>query len=156
MKQTRTHGSLRKISGIPRKYSKSIKGEQNCSKRNPTNNPHHQNQHVLQLFRTNHPSLRRRPSPPHHVFPFQRRRRPTTRTYATSSTTNPWTHRTRKQRHPNLPKTLPHSPATRSHHNHPHTPIRPTNPTTPNPTRSSRIERATTQPRPPNPHHYPL
>ena len=36
MEQTKTRGSLKKISGIPRRYSQSIKEEQNCSK-----TPHH-------------------------------------------------------------------------------------------------------------------
>ena len=156
MKQTKTRGSLRKISETHRKYSKSIKEEQDCSEETPsTNRPHHQ-KHVFQLLRTNHPTLRRRPPPSHHLFTFQRRGRPTTRTNATPQTTNPWTHRLRKQRNPDLSQTLPHPPTTHGHHDHPHPTICQTNTTTPNPTRSSRAKRATPRSQPPNPYHHSL
>ena len=36
MEQMKTRGSLRKTSGIPRRYSQSIKEEQNCSNKTPT------------------------------------------------------------------------------------------------------------------------
>ena len=153
MKQTKTHGSLRKTSEIPRKYSWSIKEEPSYSNEpQPTTPP----KHVFQLLRTNHPSLRRRPPPSHHLFPFQRRGRPTTRTYATPQTTNPWTHHLRKQRNPDLSQTLPHSSTTRNHHDHPHPTICQTNTTAPNPTRSSRTKRATPRSQPSNPYHHSL